>query len=159
MQQSAETERLSGNPKLWLAAIVITGLTISIAAGWSSYLYGNVLNKLMGWHAFTLMLAGVIILAILTTLLRWLAALFLRWQGKEVQRPLPGRWSFVWVSFQLACLLAVLTLGSVVLLALAFGNAERMSQGFMLVLVCSGILFLTGGAVRETSHLLRIIRR
>ena len=159
MQQSAETERLPGNPKLWLAAIVITGLTISIAAGWSSHLYGNVLNKLMGWHGFTLMLAGVVILAILATLLRWLVALFLRWQGKEVQRPLPGKWSFVWVSFQLACLLAVLTLGAVALLALALGNAERMFQGLMLVLVCSGVLFLTGGAVRETGRLLRIIRR
>lgn len=157
MQQPVETKRLPGNPKAWLAAIVISGLTISIAAGWSSYLYGNLLNIIFGWQAFTLVLGGVFISAFVAMLLRWLVTLFLRWRGKPVERPVPGTWSLVWVSFQLACLLAVLTLGTVVLLALAVGNAERMFQGFMLVLVCSGLLFLAGGAVRETSRVFRLI--
>lgn len=159
MQQSVETKQLPGNPKAWLAAIIISGLTISLAAGWSSYLYGNVLNMMFGWQAFTLVLVGVFILAFVAMLLRWFVTLFYRWRGKEIGRPVPGTWSFVWVSFQLACLLAVLTLAVVALLALAVGNAERMFQGFMLVLVCSGLLFLVGGAVRETSRLFHIVRR
>ena len=159
MQQSVETKRLPGNPKAWLAAIIFSGLTISIAAGWSSYLYGNILNMIFGWQAFTLVAVGVFIIAFVAMLLRWLVTLFLRWRGKTVERPVPGTWSFVWVSFQLACLLAVLSLGAVALLALAVGNAERMFQGFMLALVCSGLLFLAGGAVRETSRVVRLIRQ
>lgn len=159
MQQSEETERLPGDPKAWLTAIVVTGLTISIAAGWSTYLYGNVLNMMFGWQTFSLIVGGVFILAILATLLRWLVASIYRCRGKEFRRPVPGKWSFMWVSFQLSCLLSVLTLGVVALLALVFGNTERVFQGLMLVLVCSGLLFVTGGAVRETSRLLRILSR
>ena len=159
MQQSVETQSLPGGPKAWLTAIIISGLMISIAAGWSSYLYGNVLNVLFRWPAFTLVVASVFILACVAMLLRWLVALFFRWRGKDVKHPVPGIWSFVWVAFQLACLFALLTLAMVALVALAVGNAERMFQGFMLVLVCSGLLFLAGGTVRETSRLFRIIRR
>lgn len=154
-----QAERFPGNSKAWLAAVVTTGLTISVAAGWSSFLYGNVLYKMMGLRAFTLMLGGVLILAVLAASLRGFVALLFRWRGKTTQQPVPGKWSFVWVSFQLACLLAVLTLGGVTLLGLVIGNAEKPFQGPILVLVSSGLLFLTGGAVRETSRLVRILRQ
>jgi hypothetical protein len=153
--QSEETGRLPGNPKAWLAAIIICGLTIVVAAGWSSYRYGNGLSG----YVSTPVLGSIFIVAFLAMLFRWLATLFFRWRGREVDLPTPGVWLSVWVAIQLACLLAVLTLGALVLLALAIGHAERMFQGLILVLVYSAALFLIGGAVRDASHLLRLLRR
>lgn len=148
-----DTGKLQFSRRKWLGAIVGTALVIALAASCSSLRYGDVLKHVM---AIPFLFAGVFVFAFLSIVLGLAAHLVGRWRKKDREPPEPGMWSFVWVSFQFACLLALLAVGAAALVAIPLGYSRHLLQAFVLVLVISAMLFIAGGAVR---NLIRVIRR
>lgn len=141
--------------KAWIGAITATGLAIAVVAVWVCFTYGNVLAQILELPNAALVFGGVFLLALIAMVLRGLVSMFRRWRRDDRAAPTPGGWAFAWVSVQMACLLALLMLGAAAVAALPLGHTDVLFQAFMLVLVASALLSLTGGAVREFARVAR----
>lgn len=141
--------------RTWIRAIAAIGISIAVVAGWACFTYGNVLDQTLDRPNGGLLVGAVFLLALMGLLLRGVALLIRRWRQTDRATPPPGRWAFAWASFQLTCLLALLVLGVTAVVALPFGHASELFQAFMLVLVASALLFLTGGALRDFARVAR----
>lgn len=144
--------------RTWLAAILGTALSIAVGAGWSTYSYGNMLDRILNLPKVPLLIGGVFLMAFASMALRGVVHLANRWRKRDSQPPAPGLWPLVWASFQMACLVALLALGAAALASIPLGHSRQFFQAFMLVMVSSGVLFLAGAAVRDISRIVRSLR-
>lgn len=141
--------------RTWIGAIAAVGMAIAVVAGWVCFAYGNVLDQALNRPGASALVAGLFLLAFTAILLRGTIFVVRRWRKTDWVAPTPGRWALGWVSFQMACLLALAVLGAAAIAALPFGYARFLFQAFMLVLVASALLFLAGGAVRDFARVAR----
>ena len=130
-------------------------MVIAVVAGWASFTYGTVLDQTLSRPNGGLLVGGVFLLAFIAMVLRGLVFVVRRWRKTDWAAPAPGRWAFAWASFQMACLLALVVLVMAAVAVLPFGHARELFQAFMLVLVASALLFITGGAVRDFARVAR----
>lgn len=144
--------------RTWVGIIAALGIAIAVVAGWTCFAYGDVLDQITQRPDVKLLILGVFLLLLLGILLRGLVYLVRRWRKSDRPPAAYNRWSFAWVSFQLACMLALIVLGAAALAAIPLGYAGVMFDAFMLVLVASGLLFITGGAVRDMARFARSFR-
>jgi hypothetical protein len=152
VQQIASPGELSAiNTRIWLGCVVGTALIIVIGSGWFAFAIGDESNQLLVVPLGTWFVVGVLLLALISMLASGVAHGVNRLRKRSYEASQPGLSAFAWVSFQLACLLALLILGLAILASLVLGTEQwrQFLQALVLVLVNSALLFVIGASIRN----------
>jgi hypothetical protein len=139
------------NVRLWIGLVLVTGLAVLIGSTWFAFSRTSAPESKLELPFSSTLLVGVVLLAVSSMLATGLAWLVNWIRGRRLELASPGMWAFAWIGLQLACFGAMAILGVVTLIAFAFGTDQGRPflQAFIVVLVGSALLSVSGGSIRS----------